>query len=224
MAGLLKSIFSVSTDSQSMGNKFRQKRMQFFNQLLMDLPKPLSILDVGGNEQFWVNAGFHERHDIAITILNLERCETHYPNFKGVAGNATSLDNYADNEFDIAFSNSVIEHLYNWENQQKMASEIRRVGRYHYVQTPNKYFFIEPHYLLPWFQFLPKHLRLFILTKTRLSRNMKWKEKAARQYLDEIRLLSQREYKRLFPQSSIWKEKFIGLSKSFVAHNFPKNA
>jgi len=220
MAGFLKSIFSVSTDSQSVGNQFRQKRMQFFNDLIDGLPRPLRILDVGGNEQFWVNAGYHEKKDIEITILNLDKCETHYDNFHGVSGDATALTAYKDNEFDIAFSNSVIEHLYSWDNQRKMASEIRRVGRFYYVQTPNKYFFIEPHYLLPYFQFLPSGLQYFILTKTRLSRNMKWNEKAARQYLDEIRLISQKEYRALFPDSEIWKEKFMGLNKSFVAHNF----
>jgi hypothetical protein len=224
MAGFLKNIFSVSTDSQSLGNQFRQKRMQFFNELIGDLPRPIRILDVGGNEQFWVNAGYHRQLDVDITILNLESCQTSYPNFHGVSGDATNLAQYGDNEFDIAFSNSVIEHLYSWENQSKMASEIERVGRFHYVQTPNRYFVIEPHYLLPYFQFLPKGLRYTILTKTRLSRGIKWQEKAARQYLDEIRLISKKEYKRLFPNSRIWKEKFVGLNKSFVAHNFPKNA
>ncbi len=100
-----------------------------------------------------------------------------------------------------------------------MANEICRVGNYHFVQTPNKYFIIEPHYLLPYFQFLPKNLQYFILTKSKLSRNMKWKEKAAKQYVEEIRLISRKEYKELFPSSKIWKEKFMGLSKSFIAHN-----
>ena len=53
--------------------------------------------------------------------------------------------------YDIVHSNSVIEHLYNFENQKKMASEIIRVGQKYIVQTPNKYFFLEPHYLASFF-------------------------------------------------------------------------
>jgi hypothetical protein len=37
--------------------------------------------------------------------------------------------------------------------------------------------------------------------------------------VDEIRLLSEGEFRRLFPQSSIYKEKFLTMTKSFTAHN-----
>ena len=66
-------------------------------------------------------------------------------------GDATDLSPFKDKSFDIVHSNSVIEHLYNFENQKKMASEIMRVGQKHIVQTPNKYFFLEPH--LSYFPF-----------------------------------------------------------------------
>jgi hypothetical protein len=117
------------------------------------------------------------------------------------------------------FSNSVIEHLYTYENQVKMADEIQRVGRKYFIQTPNKYFPIEAHYAIPFAQYLPKSLLLFLLTKTRLSRMTKWKKEDAKQYLDEIRLLSEKEMKRLFPGSKILKEKSLGFVKSFTAHN-----
>ena len=219
--GFFKRLFGVSTEPNSLGNKFRQKRMLFFREVINDLGRPLRILDVGGNEHFWVNAGFHEEPDVHITILNLKKTETNYPNFEGVAGDATNLSQYGDGSFDIAFSNSVIEHLYTRENQVKMAEEIVRVGKFHFVQTPNKYFIIEPHYLLPWFQFLPKGLQYFILTKTPLSRNRRWNKGHARQYVDEIRLISGMDYRKMFPKSKIWKEKFMGGAKSFIAHNFP---
>jgi predicted SAM-dependent methyltransferase len=137
-----------------------------------------------------------------------------------VKGNATNLSAYSDNSFDIAFSNSVIEHLYNSDQQLKMAYEIMRVGKYHYVQTPNKYFIIEPHYLLPYFQFIPKSIRFYILTKTKFSRFKKWSSNEAQQYLDEILLLSEKDMKELFPSSKLTKEKFMGMTKSFVVHNF----
>jgi hypothetical protein len=101
-----------------------------------------------------------------------------------------------------------------------MASEIVRVGKKHIVQTPNKYFFIEPHYLLPFFQFVPKKLKYFILTKTKLSRLKKWDKNFAMQYISEIRLLSLKEMKILFPKSKIYFENFLGMNKSFTMHNF----
>ena len=212
--------FSDSSVQHSLGNNFRQKRMALFKKQLEKLKKPVKILDVGGYEEFWINAGMANVPGIHITILNLEAGETTYNNFEIVKGDGTNLSAYENNSFDIGFSNSVIEHLYNRGQQKKMAEEIIRVGRYHYVQTPNKYFVIEPHYLLPYFQFIPKKLRFFILTKTKFSRFKKWSKKEAQQYLDEIILLSKKDMKELFPSSKLTKEKFMGMTKSFVVHNF----
>jgi hypothetical protein len=114
----------------------------------------------------------------------------------------------------------VIEHLYTWENQEKMAKEIIRVGKKYFVQTPNKHFFIEAHYVLPYAQYMPKKLIYFVLTKTKLSRGMKWNPEQAQQYLDEIRLLSIGEMKLFFPHAKMYKEKLAGLTKSVTAYNF----
>ena len=66
----------------------------------------------------------------------------------------------------------------------------------------------------------PKKIKYVILTKTNLSRLKKWNKKFAKQYLDEIRLLSLWEIKKIFPNSNIYFEKIIGMNKSFTAHNF----
>ncbi|WP_332912525.1 hypothetical protein [Algoriphagus boritolerans] len=119
----------------------------------------------------------------------------------------------------MVFSNSVIEHLYTFENQRKMAAEVQRVGRKYFVQTPNKYFPVEAHYALPFAQYLPKKLLFFLLTNTKLSRLTRWESRAAQQYLDEIRLLNEKEMKSLFPKSKLLKEKVLGMTKSLTAHN-----
>lgn len=194
--------------------------MIFFKACLESLPKPIRILDVGGYEAFWVNAGFDKREDVEITILNLDLTEVSHKNFTSVVGNGCEMPEFEEDSFDIAFSNSVIEHVYTYESQQKMAKELVRVGKYHYVQTPNKHFAIEPHYLLPFFQYFPGSLKYQILTKTPLSRMHRWEPEFARQYINEIRLISLREFRQLFPSSQVWHEKILGLSKSFVAHNF----
>jgi SAM-dependent methyltransferase len=111
------------------------------------------------------------------------------------------LSRYADREFDVVFSNSVIEHLGTWENQQKMASEIRRVGKHYFVQTPNVYFPIEPHFLFPFFHFLPESYKIWIIRNFDTG----WFDripdrKTAEAAVREIRLLSKKELKYLFPE------------------------
>lgn len=66
-------------------------------------------------------------------------------------GDATNLSQYSDKSFDIVFSNSVIEHLYTKENQISMAKEVNRVGKNYFIQTPNYWFPIEPHWVFPSF-------------------------------------------------------------------------
>jgi chorismate-pyruvate lyase len=97
---------------------------------------------------------------------------------------------------------------------------VQRVGRHHFVQTPNRYFMIEPHFLLPWFQFLPRTLQRLILTRTSLSRRFRRiSEHEATVLIDEIRLLTKREFRSLFPQSQIYAERLLGMTKSYTAHN-----
>lgn len=215
-----KNIFDISENKDSLGNQFREKRFSFFLKKFNKMQKPISILDVGGKINFWENRGLAGNNDYIITIVNIEKEKSLYSNIKTKMGDATDLSPFKDKSFDVVHSNSVIEHLYYFENQKKMASEIIRVGQKHIVQTPNKYFFLEPHYLLPFFQFIPDKLKYLILTKTKLSRLKKWDKKFASQYIEEIRLLSLKEIKVFFPSSKIYFEKFLGMNKSFTMHNF----
>lgn len=215
-----RSIFEISEKKNSLGNQFREKRFSFFLDKMNKMEKPLTIFDVGGKINFWENRGLAGNLNYKITIVNFEKEKSQYSNIKTLIGDATDLSQFADKSFDIVHSNSVIEHLYNFNNQSKMASEIVRVGKKYIVQTPNKYFFLEPHYLLPFFQFIPDKLKYLILTKTKLSRLKKWDKNFAKQYINEIRLLSLKEMKILFPKSKIYFEKFIGMNKSFTMHNF----
>lgn len=221
-------IFSSSTEKESLGHKFRRKRFSFLFENLEALCRekeknntlPVKILDIGGLQSYWENMGMHNNPNLDITLVNLAAEGAKFKNISSIVGDATNLCNIKDNEYDVAFSNSVIEHVYNFENQRKMSDEVKRVGRYHFIQTPNRFFFLEPHYLLPFVQFLPKKTLYFLLTKTVVSRGHKWNKEYAKQYVDEIRLLTLKEMKMLFPESKIYKEKFLGMMKSFTAHNF----
>jgi len=212
--------FEISEKKNSLGNQFREKRFKFFLKEINKISKPITILDVGGKINFWENRGLAGNNEYKITIVNIEKETSKYSNINYEIGDATNLSQFNDKSFDIVHSNSVIEHLYNFNNQSKMASEIVRVGKKYIVQTPNKYFFLEPHYLLPFFHFIPDKLKYFILTKTKLSRFKTWDKNFAKQYIKEIRLLSLKEMKLLFPNSKIYFEKFLGMNKSFTMHNF----
>lgn len=208
----------------SLVTALRKKRFAFFKTLIPPAPHQLKILDVGGTVNFWHQSGFlselSQTRDVTITILNLAEETTNYPNIKTVVGDATNLKQYSDQEFDIVFSNSVIEHLFTYENQQKMASEIKRVGKRYFVQTPNLYFPIEPHFQFPLFQFLPLSIKVFLISNFDLG----WRRKAetiqqAIKTVTEIRLLSKPEIMSLFPHAKIFEEKFFGLTKSLIAYD-----
>jgi len=216
----LKNLFSGSENPNSLGARFRNKRFKYFEERVNQLAKPVKILDVGGTELFWINRGFANNADYQVTLINRKAFTTTTTNCESLVGDATDLSLFKDKEFNVSFSNSVIEHLETWDNQVKMANEIRRTGNYYFVQTPNKWFPIEPHYLLPFFQFMPCKLRYFILTKTKLSRGHTWQSQFVVQYLKEIRLLTLNQLRKLFPGSNVYYEKFLGMTKSFTMHNF----
>lgn len=209
----------------SINQKFRAKRFEFFTTLLqrVESNKPLRILDLGGYEFYWENMGYLGDENVHFTLLNLEKEVTKHKNFTSVVGDATNLSEYKNNEFDIVYSNSVIEHLYTKESQKKMADEARRVGKYYYVQTPNRYFPIEPHWLFPFFQFLPFGLRVFMTNNFNLGNHQKAnnKEEAIRR-IKETRLLTPSEMRELFPDGKVYKEKFFGFTKSITMYRFPE--
>ena len=218
----LFNFLASSNNPKSLGYKFRAKRLQEFEKLFFtqfsDF-KEIEILDVGGAAYFWKTSALLSHPGVRITLLNFQLEETSHPSLHSVQGNATDMSEFKNGHFDLVFSNSVIEHLYTLEQQKKMASEIRRVGKSYFIQTPNVYFPIEAHYALPFAQYYPKAFLHFILTQTKLSRLKKWSSAEANQYIAEIRLLNSQEMKALFPGTSLLKEKVLGLTKSITAHN-----
>jgi hypothetical protein len=207
----------------SFSNNLRRKRFALFLKLLEQRKdkRPISILDVGGTEIFWENMGFGVSPDsidqVKITLLNLEKSDVRHPNFQSIAGDARSMPQFKNGEFDIVFSNSVIEHVGDFDDQRRMAEEIKRVAKRYYVQTPNYHFPIEPHFLFPFFQFLPISVRASLINNFNLgnTRRIEAKDHAVA-YVKNLQLLSHSKLKKLFPEATIHHEKFFGLTKSFV--------
>lgn len=203
----------------SVASRLRMKRMRFFRTLIADLPKPIRILDVGGTEEFW-RIAFGTLDGLNVTLLNVKPVPATGGHFQSVTGDARSMPQFGTGEFDIVFSNSVIEHVGDWNQQWRMASEIRRIGKRYFVQTPNRYFPIEPHFLVPGFQFLPVGLRVAMVRRWKLGWWPRIPEKAAAQKeVESIRLLRKAEVQKLFPGAAIGIERFLGLPKSFFAYS-----
>lgn len=214
------SIFTDNTKALSFSTKQRQKRHAFFMSLIDSLPKPIKIIDIGGTENYWKHMnGVFCNSELQITLLNLQLEKVTASNIRSIVGNATDLHNIADKEYDIVFSNSVIEHLNSFDQQHMMANEILRIGKSYFIQTPNKYFPIEPHFLFPMFQFLPRPVQLHLL----LHYNLGWHKKCsnkiiAENVLSSVKLLTYNDLRKLFPKSNIYFEKFFGLTKSYIAY------
>jgi hypothetical protein len=194
---------------------FRRRRMRAFARALRP-GADTAILDVGGTPFNWRLAPTPARVVLLNRTLPADAASLP-PNVSCAVGDATRLD-YADASFEIAFSNSVIEHLGSWEAQQAFARELRRVGRRLWVQTPARCFPFEPHLLTPFVHWLPRGwqrplLRHFTLWGL-LSRP---RPEAVERFWRETRLLGLREMRELFPDCEIRRERFLGWTKAYVA-------
>ena len=204
-------------DSDPLASRLRQKRFALFNSLIKPLFRLLRILDVGGTQVFWERVGFLEQPDVEIVLLNVSLIKVTHPNVRSVIGDARTMPQFEDKEFDIVFSNSVIEHVGDYEQQRQMADEVRRVGKRYFVQTPNRFFPIEPHFLFPFFQFLPLPIKVFLITHFNLGWHKRTTDKdKASELATEITLLSDSKSSNLFLDATMHKEKFFGLTKSFI--------
>lgn len=140
--------YADNSNSNSVSSGLRTKRFNWFLETIK--PNKISkILDVGGTEAIWLGTGLEKQ----VTLLNIG-FKKREPQFNYVVGDACNMK-FIDGEFDIIYSNSVIEHVGNFERQTQFAKEVVRVGKSHWIQTPYKHFPIEPHFLFPLFQYLP---------------------------------------------------------------------
>ena len=173
-----------------------------------------SVLDVGGTAYNWSLLPERPR----VVVLNLWTPDpASRDGLTWLVGDGLRLP-FRDGEFDVVFSNSVIEHVSTLENQRRFAEECRRVGRRYFVQTPNRFFPIDPHFATPFFHWLPRAwqrrlLRRFTLWGVATKPPPDLQERKLR----TIRLLDPVVMGRLFPDAEIWRERFLGLTKSVVA-------
>ncbi|HAB18664.1 MAG TPA: class I SAM-dependent methyltransferase [Verrucomicrobiota bacterium] len=194
---------------------FRRRRMAQFLETVRPSGQT-EVLDIGGYPWVWAQAGV----PFPVLVINVDvppGLERYEPQFRTRRGDARRLE-FADRSFEVAYSNSVIEHLSTWENQQAFAQEARRVARKLWIQTPARSFPIEPHLIAPfvhWFsQGVQRHLLRWCTVWGWLTRPTR---EQVRAFLAEVRLLTFREMQQLFPDCQIIRERLFGLTKSYIA-------
>ena len=202
-----------------METRARQRRHRLFTGLLPVLDRPLEILDVGGVHDYWKRAGDTASLNANIVLFNVFSQSDLPANFSSVVGDARDLSRYADRQFDVVFSNSVIGHVGSAQDQQRMAREIRRVGVRHFVQTPNHGFPIDWRTLVPGFHFLPASAQAWCFQRFPVGRYAKVDDqRAALELATRIRNVRKADLPVFFPGSTVVCEKFAGLTKSFMIH------
>lgn len=212
MAGAAKAFY------RALFRIWRRKRHAVF----VDRIRPkagTTMLDVGGVAGYWTAL---DPMPNAVDMVNPSPdpwAQKDFPRHRlcSHVANGCALP-FLDRSYDVVFSNSVIEHVGDWQTQKRFASEIRRVGRALWVQTPAYEFPFEPHYLAPLVQYLPERLRLFV-ARWLCPRSLIDAEfrAGAAEFCRSTRLLTRREFGELFPDCEILTERFLGWPKSYVA-------
>lgn len=112
----------------------------------------------------------------------------------------------------------MIERVGNWRCKVSLTSEVARVAPHQFHQTPNFWFPWEPHFGLPIFHWLPDPVKLSIARRHDLS----WWPRAdgvmeGMRLVEHASLLNRHMMTCLFPNSKLIEERFLGMTKSFVA-------
>jgi hypothetical protein len=221
----LAKFISNYSDPQSIGSCWRTKRIVRLIAMVEEVfagHGAAEIVDIGGMDTYWkiMPADFFDRNKVRVTVVNVPSSgmPEDYGPFTFVQADETDLAIFPDRRFHIAHSNSVVEHVGDWSRMALYARELARVSQRYYVQTPNYWFPMEPHCMPPFFQMLPKPLRVWLVLHFQLGH---WPRAAtvdaAVRQVERARLLEKRMFQALFPDAVICTERLLGLPRSFVA-------
>ena len=153
----------------------RKKKFELFMKIIK--PKEHEkVIDVGAAIEKNLGRGmnFFEvmyPYKSSLTALGIGDCEDSlefkkiFPDINLIIGNGLNIP-FEDNHFEVAFSNAVLEHVGTRENQKKFISEVIRVSKRCFITTPNKWFPLELHTMLPIVHWFPDKLKYLIYKNT----------------------------------------------------------
>lgn len=219
------------SNPQSLGSRFRARRLRYFLSMIdavFDRQGHCTVLDLGGRRDYWspdLEPFLRERR-CRITLSNIEVCDPEDCGgiFEYKVEDACYLG-YGDRQFNLIHSNSMIEHVGDWDRMARCAENIRRISEGYYIQTPCFWFPIEPHFFVLFFSVLPRPWQVKIL----MSRACGFYDRAqtvteAMTALQSCQLLDRSMVAELFPDAAIQHERVAGLTKSLIAVRHPASA
>lgn len=224
---LFKRLLIDYDNQRGLAYRFQQKRAKIYMAIVVDLKRKsgrdtVKIFDIRGTEEFWKSIGldFLLENGIQIVLLNLPdavRQVVHDDIFCAAEGNGCALG-YESNSFDLAFSNSVIEHVGIMKDMRQFASEMMRVAPVVYCQTPAYWFPMEPYFLFPFQNWLPEPLRVFLIRRMAMGHMPRSPNVLdAYESVQSAQLLIFPAFQALFPKARIVKERVLGFTKSYIA-------
>jgi len=202
----------------------RRTRFRLLNRIMTEILKEkgsCKILDIGGTDSYWdLNKAFLEEHrgKLKIILVNLDEQGRQDDLYEYRRGDATNYATY-QGDFDLIHSNSVIEHVGPWAAIRDMADLIRDTKKPYYLQTPNFWFPIEPHFRCVGIQWLPKPWRVSLISNFKLGSYGKATTYDQAKYAAVSNyLLTSRDMRELFPTGKHIKERFFGWTKSHIVY------
>ena len=213
MANWMRERLADPQEKGSIGTTLRQRRWRMFEEQFPDIEQQ-KVLDLGGTIRHWEAA---PRRPASVVVLNYLPQDTELPGMTAIEGDACAPPPVVTTQsFDVVYSNSLIEHVGGHSRRMELASVIDSLAPRHWIQTPYRYFPVEPHWLFPGLQFLPQALRARAIRHWPLS-PARPDPRGALQDVMEVELLSKTELQFYFPQSEIIAERIAGITKSLIA-------
>jgi Methyltransferase domain len=203
----------------SLGERNRLRRWEWLQDTFPGI-RSMSVVDLGGTVEAWLRAPLQPA---SVHVVNLEAQPSDTPDWlTAEQGDACALPSSLDGaSYDLVFSNSVIEHVGGHAQRLRFAGEVHRLAPRHWIQTPYRYFPIEPHWLFPGFQFLPVTVRAEISRRWPLVHTPSGSHEAGVQAALGVELLSRTEMAAYFPGSTLRFERAMGAVKALIAVKTP---
>jgi hypothetical protein len=200
----------------SVGQRMRARRWEWFRAEFPDI-ESMSVVDLGGTVEAWLRAPVQPA---CVHVVNLEpESAAALPGWLHAdTADACDLpDRVISHDYDLVFSNSVLEHVGGHAQRARFAEAVHKLAARHWVQTPYRYFPVEPHWLFPGFQFLPLALRARISSRWPLIHTRPANREEGLAAALWVELVSRSELAYLFPASVIRPERLAGVTKSLIA-------
>ncbi len=206
----------------SIGARARDRRWEIVRQRFPDIGD-MHVVDLGGTAESWHRSPLQPAH---VTVINLVEPGTSSDRITTATGDACDAVRVLEeavgrSRFDFVFSNSLLEHVGGHANRQRLAAATREIAPYHWVQTPYRYFPVEPHWLFPGMQFLPVAARTRIALSWPLQHTRSRSVAEALESVLWTELIGITELREYFPESEILRERVAGLTKSIIAVKSP---